>query len=166
MERKDSCNDAPGLSAASAYVLEGEYLCDECGVPVPVYGVIVVGPFGVVGDLSVDEDEDSAILRRPLELPSTLAAVLTESSSGHFHPDFSRTIGQQYWMNHCRDCGAKIGDWFVHSPGEAFFPLNDADLALLKGRQVDGPLRFVAPELAASSWTSNWLRKTRTLGRY
>ena len=161
MKQDEPCNDLSSLLAASAYVLEGEYVCDECGVPVPVYGVMLVGPFDVVGDPPVDEDDDSAILRRPLELPATLAAVLTESSSGHFHPDFSRTIGQQYWMNHCRDCGAKIGDWFVHSPGEAFFPLNDADLALLKGRQVDGPLRFVAPELAASSWTSNWLRKTQ-----
>lgn len=164
MEQQEPCDDAMRLRAASAYVLEGEYVCHECGCYVPVFTVILVGPFGVEGDPAVNEDDDSAILRRPLELPSTLAAALTERSSGHFHPDFSRTIGEQYWMNHCRDCGAKIGDWFVHSPGEAFFPLNDADLDLLKGLQVDGPLQFMAPELAVSSWTSNWLRKSRKPG--
>lgn len=165
MERDESLADAPSLSASSAHVLEGEHVCSECGCFVPVFGVMLVGPFRVVGDPGIEEDDDSAIIRRSLELPSTLAAVLTDKSSGHFHPDFSRTIGHQYWMNHCRDCGAKIGDWFVHSPGEALFPLNDTDLALLKGYQVDGPLQFLAPSLATSYWTSNWLRKTRKSGQ-
>ena len=164
MEHQEPCDDATRLRAASAYVLEGEYVCHECGCYVPVFSVMLVGPFGVEGDPAFDEDDDSAILRRPLELPSTLAEVVTAKSAGHFHPDFSRTIGDQYWMNHCRDCGAKIGDWFVHAPGEAFFPLNDTDLQLLKGHQVEGPFTLLAPDLATSTWASNWLGMSRKPG--
>lgn len=35
----------------------------------------------------------------------------------------SKTDGSRYFMNHCQHCGAKLGDFFIHSePGGAFFP--------------------------------------------
>jgi hypothetical protein len=27
--------------------------------------------------------------------------------------DYSKTIRESYWMNHCERCGAKLGDWFI-----------------------------------------------------
>ncbi|WP_248767663.1 DUF5710 domain-containing protein [Pseudomonas sp. MWU12-2345] len=36
---------------------------------------------------------------------------------------YSKTAGSRYLMNHCEHCGAKLGDFFMHSePGGAFFP--------------------------------------------
>ncbi|MDN3525293.1 DUF5710 domain-containing protein [Halomonas sabkhae] len=36
---------------------------------------------------------------------------------------YSKTAGSRYFMNHCQHCGAKLGDFFMHSePGGAFFP--------------------------------------------
>lgn len=60
-------------------------------------------------------------------------------------------------MNHCRDCGAKIGDWFVHKPGEAFFPTSVEQFKKLQGFRLSGPHTFDDPDLALPSWTSSWL---------
>ena len=112
----------PRLMAAATYVLEGEYACHECGCIVPVFGLMPVGPFDRQGDMLLDEDDDSALLRRPLNLPPDIRSTLASRSGGSFHPDDSKTLGERYWMNHCRDCGTKIGDWFVHKPGGSLLP--------------------------------------------
>ncbi|WP_053162779.1 hypothetical protein [Pseudomonas brassicacearum] len=40
-----------------------------------------------------------------------------------FKQAYSKTTGSCYLMNHCENCGAKLGDFFMHSePGGAFFP--------------------------------------------
>lgn len=40
---------------------------------------------------------------------------------------YSKTAGARYFMNHCQHCGAKLGDFFMHSePGGAFFPTSPA----------------------------------------
>ena len=57
------------LIAAANYVLEGEYVCHECGCIVPVFGLMPVAPFDRQGDVLVAEDDDSVLLRRPLSLP-------------------------------------------------------------------------------------------------
>ena len=56
-------------------------------------------------------------------------------------------------MNHCRDCGAKIGDWFVHKPGEALFPTSAEEIKMIHGFKLAGPHTFDDPDLAVSSWT-------------
>ena len=82
--------------------------------------------------------------------------ALTSSSGGSFRPDDSKTLGERYWMNHCRECGPKIGDWFVHKPGEAFFPTSDEGMKKLSGTKLAGPHTFDDPDLALSSWTGAW----------
>lgn len=146
------------LTAAGTYVLEGEHACHECGCIVPVFGLMVVGPFALQGPSLLDSDDDSAILRRPVLLPADVSAALAERSGGNFRPEDSKTLEQRYWMNHCRECGAKIGDWYVHTPGEAFFPTTEDEMRRLCGKLLSGPHIYVEPDLAVSSWTSNWLR--------
>ena len=150
------------LVAAATYVLEGEYACHECGSIVPVFGLMPVGPFDRQGDMHLDEEDDSALLRRPLDLPPDIKAALVSRSGGSFHPDDSKTLGERYWMNHCRECGTKIGDWFVHKPGEAFFPTSGEEMKKLSGAKLAGPHTFDDPDLALSSWTSSWLAMVST----
>lgn len=155
---KDSTLLPSRLVAAATYVLAGEYACHECGCIVPVFGLMVVGPFERHGDLLLDDEDDSALLRRLAHLPPDLRAELASRSDGHFRPDDSKTLGEPYWMNHCRECGAKIGGWFVHRPGEAFFPTSDEEVRRLRGCRVAGPHTFYDPDLALSAWTAAWLR--------
>ena len=43
--------------------------------------------------------------------------------TANFKPAYSKTAGHRYTMNHCEHCGAKLGDFYMHSePGGAFFP--------------------------------------------
>ena len=45
-----------------------------------------------------------------------------------YRPDWSATKGSRCWMNHCRDCGAKMGDFHLHSePGGPFFCITSSD---------------------------------------
>jgi hypothetical protein len=154
----DRIDAAPSrLTAAGTFVLEGEHACHECGCIVPVFGLLVFGPFALVGHSLLDPEDDSAILRCPVELPDDVSTALATRSGGHFRPDESKTLSQRCWMNHCRECGAKIGDWYVHKPGEAFFPTTEDELSRLRGELISGPHTFVEPDLAVSSWTSTWL---------
>ncbi len=118
---------------------------------------MVIGPFEFRGRSLLDSDDDSAILRRPVILPADVSAALSDRSGGHFRPEDSKTLEHRYWMNHCRECGAKIGDWHVHKPGEAFFPTTADEMRQLRGELLSGPHTYVEPDLAVSSWTSKWL---------
>ncbi|WP_313578120.1 DUF5710 domain-containing protein [Chishuiella sp.] len=41
---------------------------------------------------------------------------------------YSKTIKSEYWANHCENCGAIQGDFYLHSePGGAFFPMDIED---------------------------------------
>ena len=80
------------LVAAATYVLEGEYACHECGCIVPVFGLMPVGPFDRQGDMHLDEDDDSVLLRRPMDLPPDIKAALVSRSGGSFCPDDSLSL--------------------------------------------------------------------------
>ncbi|MEE4180946.1 DUF5710 domain-containing protein [Pseudomonas viridiflava] len=88
-------------------------------------------------DYYIDEDEDFALTSnlgewKPRGHRGTVSDVETLSPSvtkqiqrftGKFKLAYSKTVGRRYWMNHCEHCGAKLGDFFMHSePGGAFFP--------------------------------------------
>lgn len=152
----------PTLIADAAYLLEGEYTCHECSCIVPVFALMLLGPFKAEGDVYIDEDDNTALLRRPTALPEILEKSLTSRSCGFFRDDFSHTAEQKYWMNHCRECGTKIGDWYVSEPDEAFFPTTDTDMLRLKGQRFAGPFKFDDPSLSLSSWTSLWLAKVKS----
>lgn len=143
----------------TAYVLNAEHVCHDCGCLIQVFRVMLAGPFkGEADGFELDED-DAPLINYPTELPQALVEVLTDSSPGHFHVDFSNTAGESYWMNHCSECDAKIGDWFITRPGEAFFPTIDAEMAKVSGTRVQGPWVFSDPKLSMSSWTTHWLQR-------
>jgi hypothetical protein len=44
--------------------------------------------------------------------------------SNHYYIDFSKQTGESYYMNHCKNCSSKLGDYYMHSePGGAFQPM-------------------------------------------
>ena len=85
-----------------------------------MFAVMLLGPFKsqVPGPV---EDDDAPLLRWISELPAPLVAIREEKSDVRFRPYFSRNLDERYWMNHCRECDAKIGDWFIQKPRQAFF---------------------------------------------
>ncbi len=154
-------DDPSFIKAATVYILSGQYLCHECKLEGRVFGLMLSGPFSGSADCldGIESEDDAPLLRRPLELPKNIEIKFVEMSAGHFRKDFSHTAGEHYWMNHCVHCDTKIGDWFVHKPGEAFFPTCDEELANVLGERIPGPWKFNSPELSVSSWTEEWLHR-------
>ena len=147
------------LEATAVYVLNAEHVCHDCGCLVPVFRVMLAGPFkGKADGFDLDED-DAPLLSYLNDLPPALVELLTDSSLGYFRLDVSHTAGDSYWMNHCSECDSKIGDWFISRPGEAFFPTIDAEMAKVNGKHVPGPWVFTNPGLSVSSWTTYWLQQ-------
>ncbi|MCP3751873.1 DUF5710 domain-containing protein [Pseudomonas sp. SBB6] len=59
-----------------------------------------------------------------------------------YKPARSKTAGCIYYMNHCEHCGAKLGDFFMHSePGGAFFPTCPEEAERIQLRRVNGAFR-------------------------
>jgi hypothetical protein len=153
----DPTSGLMSLVADAAFVLEGAYVCHECKKVTPVFALLLQGPFQATGDVYLDDEDETALLRNPVDLPEILAKSIETLSDGAFRKDFSLTVQQKYWMNHCNACGTKIGDWYVSRPGEAFFPTTDEEILSLTGQRFAGPFSFDDPNLSMSSWTSLWI---------
>ena len=149
------------LIADAVFILEGKYACHECKKVTPVFALLLQGPFQATGDVYLDDADDTALLRNPVDLSETLAKSIENLSDGAFREDVSVTAQQKYWMNHCHACSTKIGDWYVSRPGEAFFPTTDEEMSALTGQRFAGPFTFDDPTLSLSSWTSLWLTKVQ-----
>jgi hypothetical protein len=156
-EREDDADEPSRLIAAAAYLLEGEYKCDSCSQPTKVFTVMAAGPLNVEGDVYVGSDDYSCILRRLEQLPGQITHAAATASDGRFRLDCSKMAGESYFMNHCQHCGGKVGDWYVHNPGAAFFPTHPDDIALVTGQRLEGPFVFDGPNVSSSSWTNDWL---------
>ncbi len=62
------------------------------------------------------------------------------SHTTRYRPAYSQQAGATYYMNHCEHCGAKLGDFYMHSePGGAFFPVSPADASKMILLKVDAP---------------------------
>jgi hypothetical protein len=149
--------DGSRLTAAAAYLLQGEYKCDSCGRPTKVFTIMVAGPLKIEGDVYGSEEEFSCVLRRLETLPEPVARAARDVSEDRFRLDHSRMAGESYLMNHCQHCEAKVGDWFIHNPGEAFFPTHPDDIARVTGQRFEGPFVFGKPDTSWSGWTNEWL---------
>ena len=151
---EDGCT----VTAAAAYVLQAMHACHQCGCIVPVFALLIEGPFAVQGESPLDADDCTALLTNVLAVPDELGTAVQVASGGSWRLDRSRTAGETYYMNHCPECGAKLGDWFLSKPEAAFFPLNEEGIRRIRGRRHEGPFIFESPNLALSSWTDVWLR--------
>ncbi len=60
-----------------------------------------------------------------------------------YRPDYSSTQGRTLYMNHC-DCGAKQGDYYLHSePGGAFCPMSPREAEKITLYQINLSLRKI-----------------------
>lgn len=92
--------------------------CWSCGTLQPVVALVCAN---VIDGL----DDGPAYLKYVQELPDTL---LEELRVVHSRLEFreTKTAGLTYLTNVC-ECGVVIGDWYLHQPGEAFFPTISED---------------------------------------
>ena len=92
----------------------------------------------------IDEDgiENSFMLFSDLSFIDAKVGKIIKNNFSTYSPDYSKTAGGVYYMNHCQICFVKMGDFFMHSePEGAFFPTSvhsASNITLFKLREVDG----------------------------
>jgi hypothetical protein len=118
------------------YVIESVSDCWSCSRSTRVFSFKLPEEHEAF-DYFEDEDEDF-VLTKNLGEWKCLGHRVTVSNVDNLSPQvmkqiqrftnnfkyaYSKTAGGRYLMNHCEHCGAKLGDFFMHSePGGAFFP--------------------------------------------
>jgi hypothetical protein len=65
-----------------------------------------------------------------------------------FRPDFSVTVAEKYWMNHCVQCDAFIGDWYTQIEADGpFFAWSRAESEIAYLELVGGYVMCSEPML-------------------
>lgn len=117
------------------YIIESTSDCWKCAIWTRVYAFML--PEEHEEFEQVDDDEEFTLesnlgewIRRDHRgtvgsvhslSPSVAAEVCRHTAN--LKQAYSKTAGHRYIMNHCEHCGAKLGDFYMHSePGGAFFP--------------------------------------------
>ncbi len=131
----------PNVKADYFFLMINGQTCWKCDDHTPVYALAVPRdhqqPYEDLDDVyEKDEGEEEECPETVWEeqgyngvmshigwIEGDVAQLVVDMSGGSYKPVYSVTLGGTYYMNHCKHCGAKQGDHFVHStPGGAFFP--------------------------------------------
>ncbi len=130
--------------------------CWTCDRPMRFFALMALPPFGLTGDQLEFEADDVPMLREITVMPSAITPVISSRAGILWRPDYSRTSGQRYWMNHCEHCDATQGDFFVHGPDGAFWPQSDEQMDTIDALKIEGPHSFVDSNAAYSGAMQAW----------
>ncbi|MDR6936008.1 DUF5710 domain-containing protein [Luteibacter sp. 3190] len=130
------------------WVVSGETHCWKCHQPTTVHALAVPpGHEILVSDDEGDRWEPQEYLQFLMYLTEVDDGALAElrKRCPLLGMDYSKTTGSHYWMNHCRHCRMKQGDFSLHcEPGGAFYPTDDAELRRLGFQRVYQPMHACA----------------------
>jgi Domain of unknown function (DUF5710) len=102
---------------APFYVVESHDTCWKCG---KTTRVITFASHGV--EENGEKLKEFVKFHYVAHLPARLEDFVERNYPEYFR-DYSKTTESFYFMNHCRNCGASWGDFFLHDePEGAFFP--------------------------------------------
>jgi hypothetical protein len=140
--------DRWNVRARRYWIVSSNTGCWKCDRPTTAFTLAVPsGHETLEGDDLGDEWVEHGHLALLSYVTDVSPEVLTETSQIciGWGNDFSKTTQGRYWMNHCRSCGIKQGDFSLHSePGGAFFPLENRDVANWVFHPVARPLNASA----------------------
>ncbi|MGY3231843.1 hypothetical protein ACVWWJ_003327 [Luteibacter sp. HA06] len=148
------------IAAATAWVLAATTDCYQCQSKTKVFTILLSGPFALRGEpnLVVAAVDDAVLtLTTAAPLPREVLTVIGKLSQDRYRLDHSQTAGCSYWMNHCEACDAKLGDYYLERPGEAFFPMDDEGFAQLQATCIRGPLEFGEPSCGYNGALAHWI---------
>ena len=146
---------APNVKSDYFFLMIGVQKCWKCSDLTPVYSLAVPRdhqePAEDLDDVYEKEDgyeedpetvwEDqgcNGVLSHADWIEELAAIIVVKATGDRYKPAYNATLGGNYYMNHCKCCGEKQGDHFVHSkPGGAFFPDNTHHHSVVK---IDLPL--------------------------
>jgi hypothetical protein len=137
-----------GVRAEEYYIAEGNRACWKCGQSTRVFCFLLPVGHEILSEEGEYGDEELYTWQRN-DAPTMMSYVtnLTPGVVEKLRPfgdiyrlNRSETTQSQYWMNHCENCGAKQGDFQLHSePGGAFFPMDEEAAAQIALHHVAEP---------------------------
>ncbi|WP_175794636.1 hypothetical protein [Burkholderia ambifaria] len=145
----------PDYLAAHTSLAEGRERCWKCSDMTPVYCLASRGEYLTRHEV-YDENQTQteafiwsltgcgAFFGNLVLANGSLLRMLA-TQCPNYHLDYSKQAQGNYFMNHCASCGAKLGDFYMHSePGGAFFPTSDERAKEIKLRHFSIPLLLKA----------------------
>ena len=123
------------------YLLRSWRECYKCGNMADVFCLASSGLRDEEGRLRHGFHTFSNLVFVPEKL-----RIFLEKNADTYYPSYSKTAGIKYFLNHC-DCGAKLGDFFMHcEPRGAFFPtsIEEADKITMHWINAFEPLKIAA----------------------
>lgn len=135
--------------------------CWSCQADTKVHAIVLpeivnIGTGQANSECTISEEAPCALIN--IGKINDRAEIFLKNLSAQFFPDYSRTASQTYWMNHCEHCSTKIGDFYLHKPSHAFFPLSDDEESKITFNRVDIAIEADAG-WSQSSWIDDALRK-------
>ena len=133
-------DDTPNtLSAEIGTWASAPMECWSCKRETRVTALIALPPVYLNDDGAQEELDEPVFVQNIGELPEEALAELRVINP-NLWLDHSQTAGQEYFMNHCRHCDAKIGDHYVMKLGGPLLPLEDAGLPAIQLASAKAPV--------------------------
>jgi hypothetical protein len=137
-----------GVRAEYYYIVESSCACWKCGQSTRVYCFLLPVDHETLPEEGEFDDEELYTWRRN-DAPTMLSYVTNlipevveklRTFGDVYRVNLSEMTESQYWMNHCENCGAKQGDFHLHSePGGAFFPMDEEAASQITLHRVAQP---------------------------
>lgn len=102
-------------ASAAIFVAESSRECWKCA-----RRSLVVTLGLELSENNLFEDFPILLLWEIFQMPGDLKTFMS-AKYPRYYLDFSKTVQESYFMNHCEHCGAKFGDWHVHHKPEGGF---------------------------------------------
>ena len=148
------------ITAERFALLTGPHTCYKCGEATRVSAIGLAGFDEQDIEYGAAHVDDCVLLTQITRLNDAATQVIA-SRSPWMRFDHSHTADANYLANHCEHCDALIGAWFIKEPGEAFFPLTDAEVARLTVKWFDHAIEIDDLGGMQSSWIDDLLEPVR-----
>ncbi|ECW8768961.1 DNA primase [Salmonella enterica] len=111
------------------YIAQTYDYCWKCGC-----GTVMTSVLLPEGHQTLEQDDDGLIYWKKHEIPAFIFYIYDipvhilknfERITHYLSKDYSKTVDNKYWMNHCQHCHMKQGDFQLHCEVDgAFTPAN------------------------------------------
>jgi Domain of unknown function (DUF5710) len=146
---------------APVWLLESKETCYKCHSVSKVFSItsqsIIDYDFDDDGEVYYSRqdraEENDHLSMSNLEMVDDRIAKALAREAPNYRFDFSKTQGARLYMNHCEHCGAKLGDFYMHSePGGAFFPDTYEAIEAMKRTLFESGEFAVRGSMGAITW--------------
>jgi hypothetical protein len=134
-------DDQPTVFEPPFYLLETEAECWECGKQQRVCAL--------VSNRAREEAYDDPVMIKYAEwIPKNLRLEIV-TRNPRYGLAKTKTSGRTYYANSC-ECGAVMGDHYLHNPDAAFFPMDREGMARIRVQKLEYSEAFRT--MADPSW--------------